>query len=167
MRYFALLALTLALAACGSSHPPATAAAHSKAAAPLAPPTTTGPQCARQVRSWLGQQIDDSVSGGSVSVRYGIGALVRAAKDYRDSGSAGDQNDLALWVQDLGSFAVPACADPGGYGEAFITDAQAAASETDPGQGASDVQNLLSDFGSLNTELRQSAPGTQFNQSEL
>src|SRR5690348_11029545 len=96
MRYIALLALTLALAACGSSHPSATAAAHSKAASPSAPPTTTGPRCARQVRSWLGQQIDDPVSMGSVSVRYGIGALVQAARGYRDSGSAGAQNGYGL-----------------------------------------------------------------------
>ena len=127
---------------------------------------TLGPECARQVRAWLATQVPpDAYQFVSVPLGAKINNLIVSAQNYQGSGSAVYQNGLATWASEAMQYPLPACADPEGNWKSFITDAQAAASATDPPQGTKDVGYMLDFLASLNQEFTQTAPGVQISQN--
>ena len=183
MRYMVLIALVLAFAACGNSHPAATPKAASKLATTTAPssaatPTTaapaspTGPSCGSQVTSWLAEPDGSGISANTV--QHDITTIIYDAKAYQKYGpsdtGAGQNflNFLNTFVTNLTYTstpnAPPTCADPAGLWGAdvpsgtFLGDAGSAGNDT-PGtrQADSDAQATLTDFKNLNAELAKTS----------
>jgi hypothetical protein len=164
MRYMALIVLALVLAGCDSS--PSSVTPVAAAAPKLSAPRITGPQCAKQVKAWLAQ----GDGTGNHTIGQDIIAIVQAAQNYEKvSPNSGDAQDDVGNVE--GSATVlsympdpPSCADPAGYWVDFeADDALEIQGETSQSGITTDIQNAVADFGSLDAEIKQHAPGAQIS----
>jgi len=130
------------------------------------------PSCTSQVQSWL------SETGWYTfpdTIQQGITLLATDAQDYLSifapniSQPAG-QDAATTELNILGdgpvgnipsADSIPSCADPAGYWQDAMTQiGNATGTDSGTPQAATDMQQVLNDLKSLQTELGQTAPGS-------
>jgi hypothetical protein len=171
---FLVAALVIVKVAASSAAAPANFSAPASSSAPAAPQSTSPADCSGAVQSWLGETgwyfFPDTI-------QQGITLLANDAQAYLSTiapniSQPEGQQTATTYLTSLGNGPfgslsaadpIPSCADPGGYWQDALTQADNATT-TDAGtpQAATDMHAVLSDLSSLHSEVSQNAPGSGF-----